>query len=568
MDKNSKYYFFSRKIRKKVWPPQGRGYKKLLHKTTILALLSVATIFALGMIMSIMKTYNKLFLSRYEDADIFTRTSANFMVIIGLVLFTVMLGLFFVRIKTTSIYESFLSSGLTCTTAIITIILVRRGKVWIAGTFMTIVQSIVMLFVALNRTPQMVLSLSIFFFFPTVLLSVIYTKRWVHIVIIIYLVSLIGLNILRFDPATAGPDAEAIRGVLVQGSITAIATLIMTYILASITMSSLRLALRISQEETRKSTNNNNVITRLMDTVKKSYRELTASIDKTDKAITGIFNNIQAESATIEEIVASIEEISSSTSGIERTTNKQSDAVQNLSASIADLSGLIDSLQVLGKGLQDEFAGISKMAETGNESSKSLDDVNSKTMENSNNIQTIAGIIDEFFDKINLLSLNASIEAARAGEHGRGFAVVADEIGKLADSSSSELNKIKDLIDTNKSDVEFSSSIIRNIIRFIESLNESLATVRGKAMDTLSVISNQKMLQGAMLQGTGEVHENSEFIKNSSAEQSIAIQEIAKSIENANSLIQANSADAQILMDNYEMLKSLALDLKTMMFAE
>lgn len=73
------------------------------------------------------------------------------------------------------------------------------------------------------------------------------------------------------------------------------------------------------------------------------------------------------------------------------------------------------------------------MSRSGRGSSGSLDDINKKILTNSNDIRSITGIIDDFFERINLLSLNASIEAARAGEHGRGFAVVADEIGKLAE---------------------------------------------------------------------------------------------------------------------------------------
>lgn len=518
--------------------------------------------------MSIRQFYKRIFLSKYENTDAFTYAVANFLVIICLVFFTVMFILFFLNLSSTGLIKSLISSGISCLTAGITILLVFRGNVWASGTFMTLVQALVLFLAGLSRTPETTLVTSFFFGFPTILLAVIYTRKWMHVIIMFYIIILMGLNIARFEQSSAVQITEAARQLFIRGSITGIACFIMTYILAYITMRSLRLALRISQDESAKNAEKTSVITSIMDMIKKSYQELTASIEKTDRAITNISRNIQEEASTIEEVVASIEEISSSTSGIEQTTKAQSSSVGELSTSITQLSGLIDTLQILGNDLQNEFEVISKMAETGNESSRSLDKVNRKTLENSNNIQTITTIIDEFFDKINLLSLNASIEAARAGEHGRGFAVVADEIGKLADSSSSELNKIKSLVDTNKSDVELSNSIISSIILFIESINKSMAMTRAKAIETLAVISEQKKLQGTMLKGTETVHDNSDFIKTSSSEQTIAIQEIAKSIENTNSLVQANNANAQVLTDNYEDLKTLAMNLKTIMFSE
>jgi methyl-accepting chemotaxis protein len=285
----------------------------------------------------------------------------------------------------------------------------------------------------------------------------------------------------------------------------------------------------------------------------------------TDQAISGISMNIQTEAATIEQLVATIEEISSSTEKVEHAIKDQNDSVNDLSGNINSLSGLIDSLQGFSIDLQNEFSAISKMSSEGSSASGELNEVNKKTVENANNIQTIAGIIDDFFDKINLLSLNAAIEAARAGEHGRGFAVVADEIGKLADNSSSELKKIKNLIVTNLSDVEFSNSIIEKIILFIESLNEKLSTVQSKAMNTMRSISDQKELQGSMIQYNKNVYEKSEFIKYASREQSVAVQEIAKSIEDTNSLVQENTKNAESLHFSYEEIKKIADELKQIM---
>ncbi|MBN2040499.1 MAG: hypothetical protein JW864_10675 [Spirochaetes bacterium] len=516
--------------------------------------------------MSFRDNFKNVFLSRYKNSDAFSRTSATFLIVICMVFFTVMFAMFFINFKKVSFFSNILSSGTSCLVAIFTFWLVIRGKVWAAGTFMTIIQALVIFAAGLSRTPQIALALSIYFCFPLILLAVIYTKTKINIPVLLFIIIILILNIYRFDQSgSASPETYAL---FVRTTITGLANLLMVYVLAYTTMHSLRAALRISQDETRKSKEKNSVIIRLIDMIKNSYQNLTESIDKTDKAINGIFENVQSEASTIEEVAASIEEISSSTMNIEHSTEKQRESVRELSTSISSLSSLIDSLQDLGNTLQKEFANISDTARTGNESSESLEKVNLKTRENSDNIESIAGIIDGIFDRINLLSLNAAIEAARAGEQGRGFAVVADEISKLADNSSTELNKIKGLIETNKNDVELSSSIIKNIINFIISLNDSLASVQDKAMNTLTVISQQKQLQGVMLKGTEEVNEKSEIIKNSSAEQSISIREVAKAIEDTNILVQSNTSDAGILLENYENLKSVAENLEKIIFSE
>ncbi|MGL4370237.1 MAG: methyl-accepting chemotaxis protein, partial [Spirochaetota bacterium] len=406
---------------------------------------------------------------------------------------------------------------------------------------MTFFQSVILLIAGLGRTPEVALSTSAFFCFPTILLAVIYTPRWMSFSVMVYSIVLMGLNIVRFDSGSSHAIADtAARSIFIKGSVTGIANMIMIWALATITMRSLHVALGMQKKETLANIEKNDMITGLVDTVKESYRDLTEAIKSTDQSVLGISGNIQTEVSTIEELAATIDQIKDNTETIGKTIDMQNESVDELSGSINDLSGLIDSLQLLGRSLQEEFSSIAKTASTGNESSSSLDEVNRKTIDNANNMQTIVQIIDDFFERINLLSLNASIEAARAGDMGRGFAVVADEIGKLADNSSGELKKIRELLETNRKDVELSNSIIRSIIGFINAINSSLGIVQQKAMDTLAVIDRQKDLQGAMLQRTEKVHENSQFIGRLSSEQRVAIQEIAQSIDDTNRLAQEN----------------------------
>ena len=66
--------------------------------------------------------------------------------------------------------------------------------------------------------------------------------------------------------------------------------------------------------------------------------------------------------------------------------------------------------------------------------------------EQTQQIGSTIGVVEDIAEQTNMLALNAAVEAARAGEHGKGFAVVAGEIRKLADESKQATAKIAVLI--------------------------------------------------------------------------------------------------------------------------
>jgi len=92
----------------------------------------------------------------------------------------------------------------------------------------------------------------------------------------------------------------------------------------------------------------------------------------------------------------------------------------------------------------------------------------------------ILKFIQDIADKTNIIGLNAAIEAARVGEAGRGFAVVADEIRKLADNSSSSVQKI--------------SEITENIVKLMKSISEGIKsagdTAQNQAAATQEILAS------------------------------------------------------------------------------
>ncbi len=143
--------------------------------------------------------------------------------------------------------------------------------------------------------------------------------------------------------------------------------------------------------------------------------------------------------------------------------------------------GFIDEtkevLEYFVNNITEVSRGGMTMVYTVNDIETQMDDVNQLLSE----ISSIA-------DQTNLLALNAAIEAARAGEAGRGFAVVADEVRALSRNSNNLNDKIREVVDKSKTNIEKAKEIVGEIA----GKDMSVAMQHKARVDEVLVLMNEK----------------------------------------------------------------------------
>ena len=138
-------------------------------------------------------------------------------------------------------------------------------------------------------------------------------------------------------------------------------------------------------------------------------------------------------------------------------------------------------------------------------------------------------IVEEIARQTNLLALNAAIEAARAGEHGKGFAVVAAEVRKLAERSQLAAGEINELSTSSVAVAERAGQLLTQILPNIEKTSELVQEISA-----------------------------------ASKEQDAGADQIARSIQQLDSVIQLNASSSEELAGTAEELASQAAQLAEM----
>lgn len=187
-----------------------------------------------------------------------------------------------------------------------------------------------------------------------------------------------------------------------------------------------------------------------------------------------------------------------------------------------------------------------------------------QTLEESHQISTsvdtineMAQVIHDISDSTNLLSMNAAIEAAHAGEAGRGFAVVAEEIKRLAETSGTNSQEIRDKLNRITDSIGNLSTIATKTGKSLHSILENLRYISENMQEIaggMTQISSGSEEITSSLTGlkdiTQDVHTSADHINNNMRTIEDFMQAVGSlSEENLGSIVEVTAAIQNISED-------------------
>ncbi len=250
---------------------------------------------------------------------------------------------------------------------------------------------------------------------------------------------------------------------------------------------------------------------RLTDDVAAEYRELK---DDFNAAVAQLETTIRGLAGAAGAVRTGSQEIARASDDLSRRTEHQAATLEQTAAALDQITATVSRTASGAEQVTGVVVQAREDAERSGQVVKRAVAAMGLIAESSREIGQIIGVIDEIAFQTNLLALNAGVEAARAGDAGKGFAVVASEVRALAQRSAEAAKEIKALVGGSGQQVD-------NGVALVGQTGEALSAIVGKV---------------------GEISSLVQEIAHSAVEQSTALEQVNKAMNQMDQVIQQNAA--------------------------
>ncbi len=507
-----------------------------------------------------MSGFSEFFFSQYKDADFMTRRKAYLVFIFALTVVVllnigVILSFIFVSVERGL---GFLQSAIPASLfSIITMFYLKKGRLQLAANILVILCSLVVLVGLFTKAAHVGFVTMVYFMFATMLFaSAFSTKAIASIIYGAYVIAIFVFYYLNIDKVE-GKLVEALK----IGLIDSTAALTLSYIIVMMTITSFNKVIASLDEEKNKSVQQIDLMKNLHAIIEDIANKMIGVSELISNKLKDFLQNIQDQASAVEEITASTQEVSDGFGSVNNNVNTQHGKLKTLFDTIDSLAQEIDLLKSRSVEISHAFSSILSITKKGEDAIRMVNDNSQMLLESSGKLTSIMNILQDIFDKIQLLALNASIEAARAGEAGRGFAVVADEVNKLSEQSVMSLKEINVNIQSNIHSVETTNTGVATIVNLFKDIVSTLNTVRNGMQDIFTHIDNQEKIKEEIQNQVVGTQALSQQIAEDTNRHNEIIAEISNSIANINTLIQNNMAVAEDISDTSQELSNTGKDL-------
>jgi len=156
------------------------------------------------------------------------------------------------------------------------------------------------------------------------------------------------------------------------------------------------------------------------------------------------------------------------TQSIKETSSFIDNIYENIQKNTQTTQQMSQSAQILSESSSKSLTMIEETKDT-------MESINTST----NKVNEAIGVISQIAFQTNILSLNAAVEAATAGEAGKGFAVVAQEVRNLANRSADAAKTIQDLMNNLQDQTNQGKNSAIGMDKEFNILNDNIQTTLG-----------------------------------------------------------------------------------------